>query len=117
MSSGGSSSVMLDQAVRARVSLAGRLGGRRRVTAELSGTVVPAHTGESIMIQMDRSGTWRTVLVARLHAGPRGHGDSTFAAVAHLAGSHSRFRFRAILGADPRNVRSLSPTLALPASL
>ncbi len=72
----------------------------------LSGAVAPNHAGQQILLQRLVGGRWRT------SARPRIRRDSTFAAGFAFDASGVQ-RWRALLGATPRNLSSASSSVSL----
>lgn len=77
----------------------------------LSGTVIPSHTGASITVQRAHPGGWTTLGRARLTAG-RSALQSRFAVRVRLR-RHGPADLRVLLGADRRNIASVSAPLSL----
>lgn len=103
----GSQSTTVKQAVDALVALAA--SAHSTVVGHaivLSGHVTPLHAGETVLIEVRRSGTWHVLAHARL--GPRSNYS-----VSHTFAQSGTVQLRTVLRADSRNLQSVSHTLKL----
>ena len=105
--SGGATSAVIDEPVRAVIALRGVSGPHSAgATLELSGSVAPSHAGERVALQQLRGRRWVTIARPRLGA------HSSFALTRRLRG-RSVDRFRVVLAPDARNARSVSAVVAM----
>jgi hypothetical protein len=98
---GGIDSSTLSEGVAAAITLA---ASRNAQSATVYGHVTPSHRGERVLLQRLVNGAWVTI------AKPQLDHRSGFA-VHYAYAPHVKATLRAVLGADSRNIRSVSRTV------
>jgi hypothetical protein len=105
--SNGKQSTTLTQQVQALVALAS--SARSTVVGRavvLRGHVTPSHTGEKVLLEVSRGGTWQVIARPRL-------GRGSVYSVSHRFAKSGAVKLRVVLPRDSRNVRSTSSTLTV----